>query len=285
MRHSHFFKESRMMQIAIGFIIAALVGLTGIGGGSFTTPVLILLVGLPATEAVGTAMVFSAVVRLIAAPFYVLGRNVKVEYLSLLLVGAIPGLLVGIYILRRLGSRASNPVLLISLGTILVASSSITLMRRSRNRQAGRNNARWLPWLALPIGIETGFSSAGAGALGTVLLLNFSSMSAAQVVGTDLVFGIVLAVIAGAFHLSWGSISTSVLSHLLIGGVPGVLVGCFMARKVPARRFKAALAVVAILVGLQLVWTGARTAFAQEQPKLWVHPAAPRTAAAARAGD
>jgi uncharacterized membrane protein YfcA len=285
MRHSHFFKESRMMQIAIGFIIAALVGLTGIGGGSFTTPVLILLVGLPATEAVGTAMVFSAVVRLIAAPFYVLGRNVKVEYLRLLLVGAIPGLLAGIYILRRLGSRASNPVLLISLGTILVASSSITLMRRSRNRQAGRNNARWLPWLALPIGIETGFSSAGAGALGTVLLLNFSSMSAAQVVGTDLVFGIVLAVIAGAFHLSWGSISTSVLSHLLIGGVPGVLVGCFMARKVPARRFKAALAVVAILVGLQLVWTGARTAFAQEQPKLWVHPAAPRTAAAARAGD
>jgi hypothetical protein len=110
-------------------------------------------------------------------------------------------------------------------------------------------------------------------------------MSAAQVVGTDLVFGIVLAVIAGAFHLSWGSISTSVLSYLLIGGVPGVLVGCFMARKVPARRFRAALAVVAILVGLQLVWTGARTAFAQEQPKLWVHPAAPRTAAAARAGD
>jgi hypothetical protein len=142
-----------MMQIAIGFIIAALVGLTGIGGGSFTTPVLILLVGLPATEAVGTAMVFSAVVRLIAAPFYVLGRNVKVEYLSLLLVGAIPGLLAGIYILRRLGSRASNPVLLISLGTILVASSSITLMKRSRNRLAGRNNARWLPWLALPIGI------------------------------------------------------------------------------------------------------------------------------------
>ena len=119
MRHSHFFKESRMMQIAIGFIIAALVGLTGIGGGSFTTPALMLLVGLPATEAVGTAMVFSAVVRLIAAPFYVLGRNVKVKYLSLLLVGAIPGLLAGIYILRRLGSRASNPVLLISLGTIL----------------------------------------------------------------------------------------------------------------------------------------------------------------------
>ena len=94
-----------------------------------------------------------------------------------------------------------------------------------QNPQFARKNSAWLPWLALPIGIESGFSSAGAGALGTVLLLNYSEMTPAQVVGTDLLFGLVLAVIGSAFHWSFGSISIVVLKQLLTGGIPGVLVG------------------------------------------------------------
>jgi uncharacterized membrane protein YfcA len=123
---------------------------------------------------------------------------------------------------------------------------------------AGKNH-RWLPWLALPIGVESGFSSAGAGALGTVLLLNYSEMTPAQVVGTDLLFGLVLAVIGSAFHWSFGSISVPVLFELLLGGVPGVVLGCLLARRVPASKLKTVVAVVAIFAGLQLVWTGSRT--------------------------
>jgi uncharacterized membrane protein YfcA len=250
------------MNFLIGFLIAAAVGLTGIGGGSFTVPALVLLAGLPAGEAVGTAFVFAGVIRLIAAPFYLLGKHFNGRYLWLLLQGAVPGLLIGTVALRLLGSEAGNPVVVIVLGIVLAASSSVTFAPRVQNPGFARKNSRWLPWLALPIGVESGFSSAGAGALGTVLLLNYSEMTPPQVVGTDLVFGLVLAVFGSAFHWKFGAISTLVLVQLLAGGVPGVLVGCALARVVPAQRLKTVVAAIAIFAGVQLVWNGAHSLMA-----------------------
>jgi uncharacterized protein len=247
------------MNFLVGFLIAAAVGLTGIGGGSFTVPALVLLAGLTAGEAVGTAFLFAGVLRLIAAPFYLLGKQIHSRYLWLLLLGAVPGLLVGTWALRLLSRDGGNPYVIVILGILLAASSSVTFIRRIQNPAFASKNHRWLPWLALPIGVESGFSSAGAGALGTVLLLNYSEMTPAQVVGTDLLFGLVLAVIGSAFHWSFGSISMPILSQLLLGGVPGVVFGCLLARKVPANKLKTAVAMVAIFAGLQLVWTGTRT--------------------------
>ncbi len=246
------------MNFLIGFLIAAAVGLTGIGGGSFTVPALMLLVGLTAGEAVGTAFLFAGVLRLIAAPFYLLGKQIHSRYLWLLLQGAVPGLLVGTWALRLLNRGARNPLVVVLLGVLLAASSAVTFVRRVQNPGFAGKNHRWLPWLALPIGMESGFSSAGAGALGTVLLLNYSEMTPTQVVGTDLLFGLVLAVIGSAFHWSFGSISSPVLLQLLVGGVPGVVAGCLLARKVPANKLKTAVATVAIFAGLQLVWAGSR---------------------------
>src|SRR5438552_756792 len=262
MRHSHLLEASRGMNFFIGFLIAVAVGLTGIGGGSFTVPALILIVGLTAGEAVGTAFVFAGVLRLIAAPFYLLGKHFHVRYLSLLLVGAVAGLLLGTLVLRLIGQEGGNPVVIILLGILLAASSSVTFAPRVQNPGFARKNSRWLPWLALPIGVESGFSSAGAGALGTVLLLNYSEMTPPQVIGTDLVFGLVLAVIGGAFHWKFGAINSPVLLQLLAGGVPGVVIGCALARHVPARKLKLVVAMVAIFAGVQLVWNGTRTLLA-----------------------
>jgi len=247
------------MNFLIGFLIAIAVGLTGIGGGSFTVPALLLLAGLTAGEAVGTAFLFAGVLRLIAAPFYLVGKQIHTRYLWLLLQGAVPGLLAGTWALRFLNRDAGSPVVILLLGVLLAASSSVTFIKRVQNPTFAGKNYRWLPWLALPIGVESGFSSAGAGALGTVLLLNYSEMTPAQVVGTDLLFGLVLAVIGSAFHWSFGSISTPILFQLLVGGVPGVVLGCLLARKVPAHRLKTAVAIVAIFAGLQLVWAGSRS--------------------------
>src|ERR1700731_1916821 len=99
-RNSHLLDASRKMNFLIGFLIAAAVGMTGIGGGSFTVPALVLIAGLTAGEAVGTAFVFAGVIRLIAAPFYLLGKHFNARYLWLLLGGAIPGLLIGTFVLR-----------------------------------------------------------------------------------------------------------------------------------------------------------------------------------------
>src|SRR5277367_1079377 len=267
MRHSHVFGKGGAMNFLIGFLIAAAVGLTGIGGGSFTVPALVLLVGLPANAAVGTAFVFAGILRLIAAPFYLFGKQIHFRYFWLLVQGAVPGLLLGTYVLHLLSHDSGSPIVVILLGLILAASSSITFAPRVQNPEFARKNSRWLPWLALPIGVEAGFSSAGAGALGTVLLLNYSELTPPEVVGTDILFGLVLAVLGSAFHWKFGAINSPVLVKLLEGGIPGVVVGCLLAKKVPARKLKVVIALIAIFAGLQLVWTGARTLMTRHSAK------------------
>jgi hypothetical protein len=247
-----------MTHMILGFVIALCVGLTGIGGGSFTVPALLLIAGLPAAEAVGTTFVFAGVLRLIAAPFYLASRQVHSHYFRLLLQGAVPGLFLGMIALRIVARPENNSIVIIVLGLLLALSASVTFIPRIQVPGFARKNPHWLPWLAFPIGLESGFSSAGAGALGAVLLLNYSEMSPATVVGTDLMFGLVLAVIGSAAHWTFGSISTQVLTPLLLGGIPGVLLGCVLAPKVPAQKLKAVVAVIAICAGVQLVWSGAR---------------------------
>lgn len=247
-----------MTRLLIGFVIALAVGLTGIGGGSFTVPALLLFAGLSAGEAVGTAFVFAGVVRLVAAPFYLFSRQIHSRYFWLLLQGAVPGLLAGTLVLRFMTERGGNPAVVIILGLVLALSSALTFAPRARNREFAFRNSHWLPWLAFPIGVESGFSSAGAGALGTMLLLNYSEMTPSQVVGTDLLFGLVLAVIGSVFHWSLGAVSSSVLFPLLLGGLPGVLLGCVLSRHIPAHRLRAVIAVLAICAGLQLVVSGVK---------------------------
>ncbi|HEY6350752.1 MAG TPA: sulfite exporter TauE/SafE family protein [Candidatus Angelobacter sp.] len=244
------------MQILIGFGIALLMGLTGIGGGSFTTPALVLTAGLSGAEAVGTALVFSTIVRLTAAPFYLAGKHIHLRYLRLMLLGAVPGLLGGTYLLSSFNSRRWNPVILVVIGTILIGSSLLTFFYRNARPSTRADAPAWLPWLTLPIGVETGFSSAGAGALGTILLFNCSDMPAAKIVGTDLVFGTVLAAAGSVLHLGLGSISGPALKALLVGGIPGVLAGSALAPKVPSNRLRMAIIALTFLLGLQLVWSG-----------------------------
>src|SRR6202047_3079030 len=93
-------------------------------------------------------------------------------------------------------------------------------------------------------------------------------MTPAQVVGTDLLFGLVLAVIGGAFHWTFGSINSPVLIELLVGGVPGDIAGCLLARRVPANKLRTAVAMVAIFAGLQLLWTGTRAMSARHAAKI-----------------
>jgi len=161
--------------------------------------------------------------------------------------------------LHSLAGPENNPLVTILLGVLLAVSSGVSFFPWAQNRRFAVKNARWLPWLAFPIGVESGFSSAGAGALGTVLLLNYSEMAPAQVIGTDILFGLVLAAIGSLVHWTVGSISWSVLLQLLAGGVPGVVLGCLLAQRVPAAKLKAVIAAIAICTGLQLVWSGAHS--------------------------
>jgi hypothetical protein len=274
------------MIFVVGFVIALAVGLTGIGGGSFTVPCLVLLIGLAPKTAVGTAFIFAGVLRLIVGPFYIWGKQVRGAYVWRLLIGAVPGLLIGTYVLRLLSANLESPVIVIVLGILLAASSSLTFVRRLHNPDFARKNGRLLSWFALPIGIESGFSSAGAGALGTVLLLNYSEMTPSEVVGTDLLFGLGLAAVGSAIHLKFGSVSSGALLQLLATGIPGVLLGFVLARRAPVRKLKSAIALVAILAGLQLVWAGGRSLLiASARERAAAHAASTSASEAATTGQ
>jgi len=249
------------MQVMIGFAVALILGLTGVGGGSLATPALVLLAGIPAADAVGTALVFTTAVRLLATPFYLSGRQVHFRCLGRMLLGAVPGLLGGTFLLRGANARLSKPAVLLAIGSVLIFCSILTSLRNndSLKRRASDRPASWLGWMALPIGIETGFSAAGAGALGTLLLLNFSGLSAAEAVGTDLVFGTVVAGLGAIFHFSFGTISGAMLKNLLLGGIPGVIVGCVLARWMTPNILRRAIVVFSGVLGLELLVAGARS--------------------------
>src|SRR5271165_5072270 len=219
------------MEYLLGFAIAALIGLTGVGGGSITAPVLTLFLGVPPAVSVGTALLFTAIVKLMAAPLYLARRQVNFRILALLLAGGLPGVLGGSYVLARMASTSRKGPLLAILGAIILLMALLNLYRLLSPRPAApaRDRSRWLPYIALPIGAEVGFSSAGAGALGSLVLLAITPLTAAQVVGTDLFFGLCVSLVGSGFQLSAGNYDSSILTRLVIGGLVGAVAGTYLA--------------------------------------------------------
>src|SRR5713226_5845753 len=194
------------MTLIVGFLIAFVVGLTGVGAGAITAPVLILFFGLPAAVSVGTALTFAAVIKFAVAPMYFLRRQVNLRILALLCLGGIPGVLGGSLLVTLLDARRYERAMLILVGSTVALMASYSLYRTVRqNVTAGsRDRLKWLPGIALGIGVEVGFSAAGAGALGSLALLNLTRLVPAQVVGTDMLFGLVVSVIGGGVHFFEG---------------------------------------------------------------------------------
>lgn len=244
------------MTVLAGLLIALAIGLTGIGGGVLTAPVLLLFLGMPAPLAVGTALVFVAVVKLVAAPMFLIRKQVNYRILGLLVLGGLPGALIGSVLLNGLQSKGLNGVMLLLLGSTIVFSASINFLRRKEGTTHGVDKSRLLPWASFPIGLEVGFSSAGAGALGSLMLMHWTTLAAGQIVGTDVLFGLALSTAAGGIHLTSGNVDGEVLRQLLYGGIPGAMMGAWLATVVPNRGLRKALAVWLVYLGLTLCWKG-----------------------------
>lgn len=248
------------MTILAGFLIALVIGLTGIGGGVLTAPVLLLFLGMPAPQAVGTALVFVAVVKLFAAPVFVFRGDVSYRVLGLLLAGGVPGALLGSVVLSRMAAKGLEGPMLVLLGLTIIVSASANFLRK----QAGLNGvdkSHRLPFICFPIGVEVGFSSAGAGALGSLALMHWTTLRASQIVGTDVLFGLGLSAAAGAMHFSHGGVDSHVLQQLLSGGIPGVMLGAWLTNMVPGRILRKGLAVWLMWLGANLCYRGLASVF------------------------
>jgi len=245
------------MEILAGFLIALAIGITGVGAGSITAPILILFFHQSATDAVTTALVFATVVKLIATPIYLSRGHVNFRVLKFMAMGGLPAVLFGSLVLNSLDQKAlSRPVLGIVGLTVLITAGATLWRSLTPKIQASPVALKWLPWIVAPIGFEVGFSSAGAGALGTIVLMRYTSLLPAEVVGTDIAFGLLLSVFAGGIHASMSGVPWPILGKLLLGGVPGVLIGTQLISVLSPRKMRLVLCVWLVYIGGQLSWRG-----------------------------
>ena len=243
------------MEYLIGFIIAAFIALTGVGAGTITTPLLILFLGVPAPVAVATGLMFSTAVKLVLVPAQIARRQVSWRVLGLMLLGGIPGVLVGSLVLKRLDTHGPQLLLNSLLGAILVLTALWQIVFSFRPVQpSSSKRSILLPSLMSPVGAEVGFSSAGAGALGTAALLGLTELTPAQVVGTDILFGFSLSLVGSGAHGFFHGTRSSLLLHLVVGGLVGVVLGTVVARWIPRRPLRFALWIWLLIIVCQFIY-------------------------------
>ena len=248
------------MEYAIGFIIAVFIALTGVGAGTITTPLLILFLGVPASIAVSTGLMFSAAVKMVLVPSQIMRGQVSWRVLGWMLLGGLPGVLLGSFLLRHLAMHGPEVLLNALLGIVLVFTALWQIFfsfRPERIDGSTKNRSRLLPWLMFPVGAEVGFSSAGAGALGSAALLSLTPLAPATVVGTDILFGFVLSLVGSGAHGFFSGTRSTLLEHLVIGGLLGVLLGTFAAQWIPRRPLRFALWIWLLIIGGQFIYTQA----------------------------
>jgi uncharacterized membrane protein YfcA len=245
------------MQYIIGFIIALFIALTGVGAGTITVPILVLFLKVPAPVAVGIGLMFSAAIKLILVPSQILRRNVAWRTLGFMLLGGAPGVLLGSLLLRHLISAGSQNLLNAILGAILVSTASWQLafsLRPTKENRGTRDRSPLLSWLMFPVGAEVGFSSAGAGALGSAALLSLTPLAPAQIVGTDIVFGFLLSLIGSGAHWFSHATNPQLLMELIAGGIFGAITGTMLSTRIPRRPLRFALWIWLLILGGQFIF-------------------------------
>ena len=244
-----------------GLLVGALVGLTGVGGGSLMTPLLVLLFGVAPLTAVGTDLLYAAVTKAGGACIHARNRTVDWHVVRRLATGSLPAAAATLAVLSRTGSPPQHALVTTVLGVALVLTASSLLFRRMLlERLAPRmealdegRRAILTVLLGFALGILVALTSVGAGALGgTVLLLLYPRAPLVRIVGADIAHAVPLTLVAGLGHWALGSVDFAVLGSLLVGSLPGIAVASHLARRAPDRVLRPILAVTLAVVGVRL---------------------------------
>jgi uncharacterized membrane protein YfcA len=250
-----------------GFGVGVIVGMTGIGGGALMTPALVFFFGVPPQTAVGTDLLVACITKLFGV--WVHGRRGTVDWqvARRLAGGSLPAALLMVLLLSRNdASPVHSELMLNALGTALLLTAA-GLVLRGRLHRLGKalrtrqptDFKRLQPTLTVLAGAALGclvaLTSVGAGALGTVMLVYLYPyrLTAAKLVGTDLAHAIPLTLVAGAGHLVLGNVDLGLLANLLLGSIPGILIGSALSTKAPEFVVRHAIAGVLVLVASKLL--------------------------------
>ncbi len=250
-----------------GFGVGLVVGVTGVGGGSLMTPILVLLFGMAPAAAVGTDLWFAAITKLVGGAAHHRHGRVDWPVFRLLCSGSLPAAVVTLAWLHwTQAARMQGRLLLVALGAVLLLTALAMVFKKQAHAIGERLRTRapvdfkrMQPALTVVAGAILGvlvtLTSIGAGALGTVMLVYLYPfrMTPPRLVATDIVHAIPLTVVAGTGHLLMGNVDLRLLGQLLLGSVPGILIGSTMAGKIPETGLRWAIAVVLSLVALKLM--------------------------------
>jgi len=250
---------------ASGLAVGALVGFTGVGGGSLMTPLLVLLFGIHPATAVGTDLLYAGLTKISGSIVH--GHNNAIDWrvTRRLASGSVPAAALTLWALTHLGvdSKGTSAAITTTLGFALIL-TAITLLFRQRllravasffDRRTDREIALMTIALGAVLGVLVSISSVGAGAIGvTALLMLYPNMPTVRIVGSDIAHAVPLTLLAGAGHWLLGSIDWLLLVSLLSGSIPGIAIGSHFASRVPERALRPVLAGTLALVGGRLVF-------------------------------
>ena len=257
--------------VVAGFAVGFIVGLTGVGGGSLMTPVLIFFFGVKPHLAIGTDLLFAAFTKMGGTVSMARQRLVPWRVVGQLCAGSIPAALLSLWALKSLGpaSAVAQRIMTTTLGFALLLTAAATLYKVvafSRERQAAdqakrlassEESTRPRHWslpvlLGAVIGTLVTFTSVGAGAIGvTVLLLVYPLLPLPRVIGADIAYAVPLTLVAGLGHATLGSVDWPLLAQLLAGSLPGIWLGSRLVTRTPERLIRSVLSVL-------LAWAGAK---------------------------
>jgi uncharacterized protein len=254
------------LYIASGFGVGLLVGMTGVGGGSLMTPLLILLFGVHPATAVGTDLLYAAATKTGGSLVHGMARSIHWPAVTRLASGSIPASVVTLLVLWQLELNGDSARSLINLvlcfALILTATSLIfrkAIMDRYRRRME-RLSASTTGYATVVVGVALGvlvsISSVGAGAVGVAaLLLLYPRLPMATIVGSDIAHAVPLTLVAGIGHWALlGSVDWALMGVLLIGSLPGIIIGSYCAVRVPETVLRLLLATALILIAGKLVF-------------------------------
>jgi hypothetical protein len=247
----------------VAALVGLLVGLTGVGAGALMTPILIVFFSIPPAVAIATDLLYAAITKLVGGVAHLRHGGVDWRLLRRLWLGGIVGVVCGVAIVFLvLETAVANDLLRIPLAVVVLL-AALSLLSRGMGKQSKPQAARSERFSRKPgvavaggagIGVAVSMTSVGAGALGMALLAAISprGTSPRTLVGTDLLFAVPVAFVAGLSYLAGGLVDVSLLVNLLLGSLPGVFVGSALSGRAPARLLSvaigAALIVAAVLI-------------------------------------
>jgi uncharacterized membrane protein YfcA len=246
-----------------GLLVGTLVGLTGVGGGSLMTPLLVLVFGYSAKTAVGTDLLFAAITKIAGSAVHGSRESVDWAIVRRMMLGSVPAALATLFLLSHVGEigQSAEKIILLTLATLLAVTAIGVLSRQwlFRHRtfvDPPTSTVAILTGTTLLgafLGAAVTLSSVGAGAIGvTVLLALYPRLQVSRIVGSDIAHAVPLALIAGTGHWLMGDVNGTLLASLLIGSIPGVVAGSYLSSRAPDRLLQPLLAAVLAVSSWQL---------------------------------